>query len=122
MEAHLEQRITADRLVAGCCRPTIDVALTEAEANQLAESLSLLAHPIRLRLLAILARNGGHVCVCDLEAALPVKQPTVSHHLRLLREGGLIEGERRGQWVYYAVRHEALAAIQKALVQFFARI
>ncbi|WP_299757207.1 hypothetical protein [uncultured Chloroflexus sp.] len=69
MEAHLEQRITADRSVPGCCQPTIDVALTEAEANQLAESLSLLAHPIRLRLLAIPARNGGHVCVCDLEAA-----------------------------------------------------
>lgn len=60
--------------------------------------------------------------MCDLEAALPVKQPTVSHHLRLLRDGGLIEGERRGQWIYYAVRREELAAIQAALAQFFARM
>lgn len=102
-----------------CCAPAITVTLSDAEAAQLADALSLLAHPIRLRLLAILARNAGHVCVCDLEAALPVKQPTVSHHLRLLRDGGLIEGERRGQWIYYAVRQEALATVQLLIDQFF---
>jgi len=96
---------------AGCCTPFIN--------EQLTETLSLLAHPIRLRLLAILARHAGHVCVCDLEAALPVKQPTVSHHLRLLRDGGLIEGERRGQWVYYAIRREALARVRTLIHTFF---
>lgn len=108
--------------VMSCCAPAITVTLNDAEAAQLADALSLLAHPIRLRLLAILARNAGHVCVCDLEAALPVKQPTVSHHLRLLRDGGLIEGERRGQWIYYAVRQEALATVQLLIDQFFASL
>ncbi|WP_156926347.1 helix-turn-helix transcriptional regulator [Chloroflexus sp. Y-396-1] len=104
---------------AGCCTPFINEQLTDSEATQLAETLSLLAHPIRLRLLTILARHAGHVCVCDLEAALPVKQPTVSHHLRLLRDGGLIEGERRGQWVYYAIRREALARVRTLIHTFF---
>lgn len=104
---------------AGCCTPFINEQLTDSEATQLAETLSLLAHPIRLRLLAILARHAGHVCVCDLEAALPVKQPTVSHHLRLLRDGGLIEGERRGQWIYYAIRREALAHVRTLIHTFF---
>ena len=107
------------KLRAGCCTPFINEQLTDSEATQLAETLSLLAHPIRLRLLAILARHAGHVCVCDLEAALPVKQPTVSHHLRLLRDGGLIEGERRGQWVYYAIRREALARVRTLIHTFF---
>lgn len=122
MNIQSEQRSTGSATIPGCCVPAFDAGLTDDEAAQLAEKLSLLAHPIRLRLLAILARNGGHVCVCDLEAALPVKQPTVSHHLRLLRDGGLIEGERRGQWIYYAVRREELTAVQAALAQFFARI
>ncbi|WP_322490083.1 metalloregulator ArsR/SmtB family transcription factor [Chloroflexus sp.] len=122
MNTQSESPTIAPTTISGCCTPVFDVGLTDDEAAQLAEKLSLLAHPIRLRLLAILARNGGHVCVCDLEAALPVKQPTVSHHLRLLRDGGLIEGERRGQWIYYAVCHEELAAVQAALAQFFARI
>ncbi|MGQ9527898.1 ArsR/SmtB family transcription factor [Chloroflexus sp.] len=108
--------------VMSCCAPAITVTLSDAEATQLADALSLLAHPIRLRLLAILARNAGHVCVCDLEAALPVKQPTVSHHLRLLRDGGLIEGERRGQWIYYAIRQDTLATVQSLIDQFFASL
>ncbi|MGQ9480488.1 MAG: ArsR/SmtB family transcription factor [Chloroflexus sp.] len=108
--------------VMSCCAPAITVTLSDAEAARLADALSLLAHPIRLRLLAILARNAGHVCVCDLEAALPVKQPTVSHHLRLLRDGGLIEGERRGQWIYYAIRQDALATVQLLIDQFFASL
>ncbi|MDW8405399.1 metalloregulator ArsR/SmtB family transcription factor [Chloroflexus sp.] len=115
-------RVAANTVTPGCCAPVIDSALSDAEAAQLAGALTLLAHPIRLRLLAILARHGGHVCVCDLEAALPVKQPTVSHHLRLLRDGGLIEGERRGQWIYYAVRREALATVRGVLEEFWARM
>jgi ArsR family transcriptional regulator len=107
------------KLRLGCCTPFTDEPLTESEVTHLAETLSLLAHPIRLRILAILARHAGHVCVCDLEAALPVKQPTVSHHLRLLRDGGLIEGERRGQWVYYAIHREALARVRAMIHTFF---
>ncbi len=58
----------------------------------------------------MLARQTGQVCVCDLEASLPVKQPTVSHHLRLLREAGLVGSERRGPWVYYFLQRERVTA------------
>jgi ArsR family transcriptional regulator len=75
--------------------------------------LTVLANPIRLQILDLLARSDGDVCVCDLESALPVKQPTVSHHLRLLREAGLIDCERRGLWAYYFVRREAVAALHQ---------
>jgi ArsR family transcriptional regulator len=74
-----------------------------------------LAHPVRLQLLDVLARNGGRVCVCDLEAAVPVKQPTVSHHLSLLRRAGLVEAEKAGIWVYYHVKAEAFEGLRARL-------
>ena len=72
----------------------------------------LLAHPVRIQILDILAHYGGSACVCDLEEALPVKQPTVSHHLKILRDAGLIDCERQGLWAYYFVQREALAALR----------
>jgi ArsR family transcriptional regulator len=86
--------------------------LKRAEAERLTRDLDALAHPIRLQLLDVLLRHEGRVCVCDLQAAVPVKQPTVSHHLRLLREAGLVTSERDGLWAYYRVRREALAALR----------
>jgi ArsR family transcriptional regulator len=83
-----------------------------ADAERLSEDLQILGHPVRLQILDLLARHAGQVCVCDLEGALPIKQPTVSHHLRLLREAGLIDSERHGLWAYYFVKHEALAALR----------
>lgn len=79
--------------------------------------LEILAHPIRIQLLDVLVKHEGKVCVCDLEAAVPVKQPTVSHHLRLLREAGLIESEKQGLWVYYLVRRAELAALRERITQ-----
>jgi ArsR family transcriptional regulator len=102
----------ARRVGTRCCNPDVAPRLSVAEAQQLSDELSILAHPIRLQILSMLGRGAGEVCVCDLEAALPVKQPTVSHHLRLLREAGLIDCERRGLWAYYFLKHEALAALQ----------
>ena len=86
------------------------------EASALARDFDVLAHPVRLQLLDVLARNEGRVCVCDLEASVPVKQPTVSHHLRLLREANLVESEKVGQWVYYRVRRDALRAMRARVV------
>ncbi len=86
------------------------------EASALARDFDVLAHPVRLQLLDMLARNEGRVCVCDLEASVPVKQPTVSHHLRLLREANLVESEKVGQWVYYRVRRDALRAMRERVV------
>jgi ArsR family transcriptional regulator len=99
-----------------CCVPITSERLTGDEAQQLTDDLNILAHPIRLQILDMLARAGGDVCVCDLESVLPVKQPTVSHHLRLLREAGLIDCERRGLWAYYFVRREAVAALRQRVV------
>lgn len=87
--------------------------------QQLTDDLSILAHPVRLQILNILAQSAGDVCVCDLETALPVKQPTISHHLKLLREAGLIDCERRGLWAYYFVQREALAALRQRIVAQF---
>ena len=77
--------------------------------------LELLAHPVRLQILEILVRRGGEVCVCDFEAALPVKQPTVSHHLRLLREAGWVDMVRRGVWAYYFVRPDVIRSVRQRL-------
>lgn len=95
-----------------CCEPGAKPTLDSRAARQLAGDLHVLAHPVRLQLLDVLARNAGKVCVCDLEAGVPVKQPTVSHHLGLLREAGLVESERRGLWAYYFVRPHALAELR----------
>lgn len=94
-----------------CCDISARPTRTHAEAERIATDIEMLAHPVRLQLLDVLARNEGRVCVCDLEAAVPVKQPTVSHHLRLLREAGLIESEKVGQWVYYRIRRDAARAL-----------
>ena len=90
-----------------CCDVRARPSRTYAEATAIASSFEQLAHPVRLQLLDILTRNEGRVCVCDLEAAVPVKQPTVSHHLRILREAGLVESEKVGQWVYYRIKSES---------------
>src|SRR5512138_1881651 len=76
---------------AGCCVEVLPTRLSAEAAQQLSDDLQIVAHPIRMQILDILGRGAGQLCVCDLEAALPVKQPTVSHHLRLLREAGLID-------------------------------
>jgi ArsR family transcriptional regulator len=104
-----------DTQISGCCTPVLPAGLRDDVAHQLADDFSILAHPVRLQLLDMLSRSTGDVCVCDLEAALPIKQPTVSHHLRLLREAGLIDCERRGQWAYYFVRREAITALRERL-------
>lgn len=96
----------------GCCAPELAPRLDAQTAKALSDDLGILGHPIRLQILDMLAQRDGQVCVCDLERALPVKQPTVSHHLKLLREAGLIGCERRGLWAYYFVRREAVAALR----------
>lgn len=95
-----------------CCDGEARPRISSEDAERLAEALQLLAHPVRLQILDVLSRNEGRVCVCDLEAAVPVKQPTVSHHLRILREAGLIEAERSGQWMFYRVKRDALAVLR----------
>lgn len=102
-----------------CCeKPGIKSQLEPPEVERLSEQFALLAHPVRLQIIDCLAQCGEPMCVCDLESDLPVKQPTVSHHLKLLREAGLIGFEKRGLWVYYFLRKEALQELQKRLNEF----
>jgi ArsR family transcriptional regulator, arsenate/arsenite/antimonite-responsive transcriptional repressor len=82
----------------GCC----SAPLTEERAAELAAVFKALGDPVRLRLLSMIAsRAGGEVCVCELTPAFALSQPTISHHLKLLRQAKLIDCERRGTWVYY---------------------
>ena len=92
-----------------CCDGAPPARISVAQAQQISDDLQLFAHPVRLQILDILGQHGGQVCVCDLEAALPVKQPTVSHHLKLLREAGVVDCERHGLWAYYFLKREAVA-------------
>ena len=101
---------------AGCCVPMVDEALTESDAVDLAKGFKALGDPTRLRLLSLIAaRAGGEVCVCDLTDAFNVTGPTISHHLKVLREAGLIDCQRRGTWVYYWIVPRALAALSQLL-------
>jgi len=99
-----------------CCPPT-KVAELDLEAE--AALFKALADPHRLTILATLARVAGEVCVCDFTDGLPLNQPTVSHHLRILREAELVACERRGTWVYYRLAPGAFARLGDALSSVF---
>jgi ArsR family transcriptional regulator len=99
-----------------CCVPMVDQALTEPDAATLAKGFKALGDRVRLRLLSLIAaRAGAEVCVCDLTNAFDVTGPTISHHLKVLREAGLIDCERRGTWVYYWIVPATLAALSELL-------
>lgn len=98
-----------------CCAPSVAPRLDAKAAQDFSDLLSLVGHPVRLQILDMLAQSDGQICVCDLEAALTVKQPTVSHHLKLLRAAGLIDCERRGLWAYYFLRRDGVAAVRSRI-------
>lgn len=98
-----------------CCVPPTERRLPTRQAQSLAQDLQVLADPVRLQILDLLASRPGEVCVCDLEAALPVRQPTVSHHLARLRRAGLVTVERRGLWAYYTVARKSLEERRRRL-------
>ena len=97
---------------AACCPPLSAQPLTMEQAEQVAPLLKALANPVRLRLMSLVAsRAGGEACVCDLNDAFELSQPTISHHMKVLHKAGLVDRDKRGVWVYYRVRPQALAAI-----------
>jgi ArsR family transcriptional regulator, arsenate/arsenite/antimonite-responsive transcriptional repressor len=99
-----------------CCPPLAQEPLTEEQATQIAPILKALADPVRLRLLSlVMAHPGAEACVCDLNDSVDLSQPTISHHLKVLHEVGLLDREKRGVWVYYSARPEALAALAALL-------
>ena len=99
-----------------CCAPLATDALGAQDAAELAPVFKALGDPVRLRLLSLVASHaGGEVCVCDLNARFDLSQPTISHHLRVLREAGLIDSERRGTWVFYRALPPALERLAGVL-------
>ncbi|MFF1481195.1 ArsR/SmtB family transcription factor [Streptomyces sp. NPDC058301] len=100
--------------VAACCPPLDQRPLTAEEAERTAKMFKALGDPVRLRLFSLVASHaGGEACVCDI-SDVGVSQPTVSHHLKKLKEAGLLSSERRGTWVYYRVEPGAVAALSGA--------
>jgi ArsR family transcriptional regulator, arsenate/arsenite/antimonite-responsive transcriptional repressor len=100
----------------GCCPPLGAAALGESQAAELATMFKALGDPVRLRMLSLIASHpGGEACVCEISATFDVSQPTISHHLKLLRSAGLLDCERRGTWVYYWVIPSALQELSAVL-------
>lgn len=91
-----------------CCSSDVLSPLTDAQTESMTAVLKALADPVRLQIVDVLRRRAGQVCVCDLETLFDVSQPTLSHHLRKLRDAGLVGVQRRGQWAYYYVLPDAL--------------
>jgi ArsR family transcriptional regulator, arsenate/arsenite/antimonite-responsive transcriptional repressor len=114
-DSHTAERTALPVAGQRCCVNELRTLLDAGEAAQLTDDLEVFAHPIRLRLLAVLAASPDPVCVCDLESAVPVKQPTVSHHLKLLRAAGLVDSEKRGLWAYYYVRRGELGRLRRRI-------
>ena len=99
-----------------CCAPLACEPLPEAGADELAALFKAVADPVRLRLLSLIACHpGGESCVCDLTPEFDMTAPSVSYHLKVLREAGLITSERRGTWVYYRVIPQAMARMSAVL-------
>jgi ArsR family transcriptional regulator len=93
-----------------CCAPLTKEPLTADAAVRIAPLLKALADPVRLRLLSLVSSHAdGEACVCDLNDAFDLSQPTISHHLKVLHDSGLLDRSKRGVWVYYRVRPDALA-------------
>ncbi|ACU74281.1 transcriptional regulator, ArsR family [Catenulispora acidiphila DSM 44928] len=103
-------------IAEACSTPLVTEPLTDLEAAGLAHVFKALADPVRLRLFSLIASfEGGQACVCDLTPYFDVSQPTISHHLKVLREAGLVDSERRGTWIHYRVRSEALGRLSLLL-------
>src|SRR5690348_18392213 len=95
-----------------CCSPLTSTPLSAEVAERIAPLLKAVADPVRLRLLSLVAaHDGGEACVCDLNDAFDLSQPTISHHLKVLHGAGLLDREKRGIWVYYRARTEAMTAL-----------
>lgn len=102
--------------VVECCSALRVNALDQYQASELAAMFKALGDPVRLRLLSLIASHpGGEACVCEISPTFDVSQPTISHHLKLLRSAGLLDCERRGTWVYYWVVPSALQQLSTVL-------
>ncbi len=104
---------------AQCALITTEASLGLAAVSSYASLLATIADPTRLAILNLLASNSGPVCVCDIADRFNRSQPTISHHLNILREAGLVSGEREGIWAYYSLNHEKLADLQAIMADIY---
>src|SRR5437870_10094311 len=91
-----------------CCEPVVYPDIERRQAERMADVARALADPVRLQLVDVLRQHAGAVCVCELVPLFDISQPTVSHHLKVLREAGIVGSERRGLWAYYYVNRDAV--------------
>jgi ArsR family transcriptional regulator len=102
--------------LAGCCSAVTGGALDIAAAERIARVFKALGDPTRVRLLSLIAAaDGGEACLCDLTGPVALSQPTVSHHMKLLVDAGVVTREQRGKWAYYRIVNDALRAIAQAI-------
>jgi ArsR family transcriptional regulator len=102
--------------LAACCAPVTGGALDPAAAERLAHIFKALGDPARVRLLSLIAAaDGGEACICDLTGPVALSQPTVSHHMKLLADAGLVTREQRGKWAYYRVLDDTLRSVAQAI-------
>jgi ArsR family transcriptional regulator len=98
-----------------CCEPVVYPDVERRQAERMARVAKALGDPIRLQLVDVLRKHAGKVCVCELTPLFEVGQPTVSHHLKVLREAGIVDSERQGLWAYYYVLPGALGELERWL-------
>jgi ArsR family transcriptional regulator len=98
-----------------CCEPVVYPDVERQQATRMAQVAKALGDPIRLQLVDVLRKHAGKVCVCELTPLFEVGQPTVSHHLKVLRDAGIVDSERQGLWAYYYVLPEALGELERWL-------
>jgi ArsR family transcriptional regulator len=98
-----------------CCEPVVYPDIQRAHAERMASVAKALGDPIRMQLVDVLVKHAGEVCVCELVPLFDLSQPTVSHHLKVLREAGIVGSERRGLWAYYYVNPDSLKELSKWL-------
>lgn len=110
------KNVKANAVSKVCCGTARDIPLSERDADELAAVFTALSDPVRLRLLSIVSSApDGEVCACDLVTPIGKSQPTVSHHLKILFEAGLVEREKRGVWVWYRAVPERLDSLASRL-------
>jgi ArsR family transcriptional regulator len=100
-----------------CCEPVVYPDVERAQAERMAAIAKALADPVRLQLVDVLRKHAGKVCVCELVPLFDLSQPTVSHHLGVLRKAGIVDSERNGLWAFYYVKSEALEEVSAWLTR-----
>lgn len=108
---------------AACCTTpdAFNLALSAADADNLANIFKALGNPVRLQIVELLSRYAGQVCVCDIEAQFDLSQPTISHHLKVLRQAQIIDGEQQGLWVHYFLRTETIDTLRAVMDAIYGR-